>query len=165
MKSINLKKLILPNLPYLLFVYLFDKVGAAVRLSPGADASAKLLHLGDGFTAAFSSIDVYKRQGDFHGIFPRITGRSRKPGYQRLVNGNSLRILNAGPRCPALLEAVREGRGGALFQDGHAAGAAHAEDGNGSLSCGGGLRGDGAFRLNHGSMDSKKPPPSNLPPS
>ena len=56
MKSINLKKLILPNLPYLLFVWLFDKVGAAVRLSPGADASAKLLHLGDGFTAAFSSI-------------------------------------------------------------------------------------------------------------
>ena len=44
------------NLPYLLFVWLFDKVGAAVRLSPGADASAKLLHLGDGFTAAFSSI-------------------------------------------------------------------------------------------------------------
>ena len=31
-------------------------MGAAVRLSPGADASAKLLHLGDGFTAAFSSI-------------------------------------------------------------------------------------------------------------
>ena len=30
-------------------------MGAAVRLSPGADASAKLLHLGDGFTAAFSS--------------------------------------------------------------------------------------------------------------
>jgi type IV secretion system protein VirD4 len=27
-----------------------------VRLSPGADASAKLLHLGDGFSAAFSSI-------------------------------------------------------------------------------------------------------------
>ena len=31
-------------------------MGAAVRLSPGADASAKLLHLGDGFTTAFSSI-------------------------------------------------------------------------------------------------------------
>ena len=52
----EIKKLLILNLPYLLFVYLFDKVGAAVRLSPGADASAKLLHLGDGFTAAFSSI-------------------------------------------------------------------------------------------------------------
>ncbi len=51
----EIKKLLILNLPYLLFVYLFDKVGAAVRLSPGADASAKLLHLGDGFTAAFSS--------------------------------------------------------------------------------------------------------------
>ena len=46
----EIKKLLILNLPYLLFVWLFDKVGAAVRLSPGADASAKLLHLGDGFT-------------------------------------------------------------------------------------------------------------------
>ena len=55
MKSINLKKLILPNLPYLLFVYLFDKVGQAARLAPGADLSGKLLSIGDGFAAAFSS--------------------------------------------------------------------------------------------------------------
>ena len=55
MKSINLKKLILPNLPYLLFVYLFDKVGQAARLAPGADFSGKLLSIGDGFAAAFSS--------------------------------------------------------------------------------------------------------------
>ena len=52
----EIKKLLILNLPYLLFVWLFDKVGAAVRLSLGADASAKLLHLGDGFTTAFSSI-------------------------------------------------------------------------------------------------------------
>ena len=55
MKSINLKRLILPNLPYLLFVYLFDKVGQAARLAPGADFSGKLLSIGDGFAAAFSS--------------------------------------------------------------------------------------------------------------
>ena len=54
----EIKKLLILNLPYLLFVWLFDKVGAAVRLSPGADASAKLLHLGDGFTAAFSSLGL-----------------------------------------------------------------------------------------------------------
>ena len=52
----EIKKLLILNAPYLLFVYLFDKVGAAVRLAPGADMSAKLLHLGNGFTAAFSSI-------------------------------------------------------------------------------------------------------------
>ncbi len=52
----NLKKLILPNLPYLLFAYLFDKVAQAFRLTPGADLSAKLLSIGDGFTAAFSSL-------------------------------------------------------------------------------------------------------------
>lgn len=55
MKDVNLKKLIIPNIPYLLFVYLFDKVAQAFRLAPGADLSGKLLHVGDGFTAAFSS--------------------------------------------------------------------------------------------------------------
>ena len=34
MKQINYKKLILPNIPYVFFVYLFDKVGQAVRLAP-----------------------------------------------------------------------------------------------------------------------------------
>ncbi|MCM1213341.1 MAG: type IV secretory system conjugative DNA transfer family protein [Lachnospiraceae bacterium] len=51
----EIKKLLILNAPYLLFVYLFDKAGAAIRLSPGADMSAKLLHLGEGFTAAFAS--------------------------------------------------------------------------------------------------------------
>ena len=37
----EIKKLLILNLPYLLFVYLFDKAGAAVRLSPGMDASKK----------------------------------------------------------------------------------------------------------------------------
>ena len=55
MKQINYKKLILPNIPYVFFVYLFDKVGQAVRLAPGADLSGKLLSIGDGFAAAFSS--------------------------------------------------------------------------------------------------------------
>ena len=56
MSSINLKKLILPNLPYLLFVWLFDKAAQAFRLSPGADLSEKLLSLGTGFSAAFSNV-------------------------------------------------------------------------------------------------------------
>ena len=51
----EIKKLLILNAPYLLFVYLFDKVGQAVRLAPGADMSAKLLSIGDGFSAAFSN--------------------------------------------------------------------------------------------------------------
>ena len=43
----ELKKLLLLNLPYLLFVYLFAKCGQAYRLAAGVDASAKLLHLTD----------------------------------------------------------------------------------------------------------------------
>ena len=34
MKQINYKKLIIPNIPYVFFVYLFDKVGQAVRIFP-----------------------------------------------------------------------------------------------------------------------------------
>ena len=51
----NMKKLFLLNLPHLLFVYPFDKLAQAFRLAPGADLSGKLLSIGDGFTAAFSS--------------------------------------------------------------------------------------------------------------
>lgn len=54
----NVKKLVLLNLPYLLFVYPFDKLSQAFRLAPGADLSAKLLSIGDGFTAAFSSLGL-----------------------------------------------------------------------------------------------------------
>ena len=52
----KLKKVLLPNLPYLLFVWLFDKLCQAVRLSPGADASEKLLRIAQGFTEAFASL-------------------------------------------------------------------------------------------------------------
>ena len=52
----KLKKVLLPNLPYLLFVWLFDKLCQAVRLAPGLNASEKLLRLAQGFTEAFASL-------------------------------------------------------------------------------------------------------------
>ena len=52
----KLKKVLLPNFPYLLFAWLFDKLCQAVRLSPGADASEKLLRIAQGFTEAFASL-------------------------------------------------------------------------------------------------------------
>ena len=55
MNRIDLKKLIIPNIPYLLFVWLFDKAAQAFRLSPGADLSEKLLALGTGFSTALSN--------------------------------------------------------------------------------------------------------------
>ena len=51
----NIKKLLILNAPYLLFVWLFMKVGEAFRLSPGADLSGKLLNIMQGITAAFES--------------------------------------------------------------------------------------------------------------
>ena len=55
MKQMNYKKLIIPNIPYVFFVYLFDKVGQAVRLAPGADISEKILNITQGFSEAFSN--------------------------------------------------------------------------------------------------------------
>ena len=52
----KLKKVLLPNLPYVLFAWLFDKLCQAVRLAPGADASEKLLRIVQGFTEAFASL-------------------------------------------------------------------------------------------------------------
>nr|WP_243112508.1 MULTISPECIES: type IV secretory system conjugative DNA transfer family protein [Acutalibacteraceae] len=49
------KKLLLMNLPYLFVALFATKFGQAWRLTAGADASGKLLHLTDGLTAAFSS--------------------------------------------------------------------------------------------------------------
>lgn len=50
-----LKRYVLPNLPYLLFLWVFAKLGEAAGLAPGVSASEKLLGLGDGFSAAFGS--------------------------------------------------------------------------------------------------------------
>ena len=55
MKQINLKKLVLLNLPYLFVALFATKLGEAWRMTPGADFSAKVLHLTDGFAAAFQS--------------------------------------------------------------------------------------------------------------
>ena len=57
----EMKKLIIANLPYLLFVYLFGKLGQTYRLAAGADLSEKLLHLADGFSLAFETIDSYNQ--------------------------------------------------------------------------------------------------------
>ena len=51
-----LKKQVILHLPYLLFLLVFAKLGQAVRLAPGADASQKLLGLSEGFTYAFQSM-------------------------------------------------------------------------------------------------------------
>ena len=55
MKNINIKKLVLLNLPYALIGLYATKLGQAWRLAEGVNASEKLLHIMDGFAAAFQS--------------------------------------------------------------------------------------------------------------
>ena len=52
----KMKKLILTNLPYVLFVYPFGKLAEALRLAPGTGLSEKILSIGEGFRQAFASV-------------------------------------------------------------------------------------------------------------
>ena len=56
MKRIDIKKLLILNSPYLLLALFGTKLGQAARLAPGADFSAKALHILEGCKAAFSSL-------------------------------------------------------------------------------------------------------------
>ena len=56
MKKVNLKKLIIPNIPYVFIALLATKLGQAARLAPGFDFSSKALHFMEGLTMAFESI-------------------------------------------------------------------------------------------------------------
>ena len=56
MKNVNYKKLLIPNIPYVLIGLLATKLGQAARLAPGFDFSSKVLHIMDGLTMAFENI-------------------------------------------------------------------------------------------------------------
>ena len=56
MKQPNLKKIILPNIPYVFIALLGTKLGEAARLAPGADFSGKALHIIEGLSQAFQSV-------------------------------------------------------------------------------------------------------------
>ena len=54
-KPLNIKKFLLPNIPYVFIALFATKLGQAWRLAPGADFSQKALHIMEGFAAAFQS--------------------------------------------------------------------------------------------------------------
>ena len=54
-KPLHIKKLVLPNIPYVFIALFATKLGQAWRLAPGTDFSGKALHLMEGFAAAFQS--------------------------------------------------------------------------------------------------------------
>ncbi len=54
-KPLHIKKLALPNIPYVFIALFATKLGQAWRLAPGMDFSGKALHLMEGFAAAFQS--------------------------------------------------------------------------------------------------------------
>ena len=107
MKQVNVKKLILPNIPYVFIALLATKVSEAVRLAPGSDASTKLLNIMTGLNTAFHSLvpsfhpidlcvgvaaaiairlavyikgkNVYKRQGQKCQEIPQKSGVRQRP--------------------------------------------------------------------------------------
>ncbi|UQT46961.1 conjugal transfer protein TraG [Flavonifractor plautii] len=103
MKQINVKKLLLPNIPYVFIAFFATKLGQAARLAPGTDFSQKALHIMEGFAAAFQSalpsfhpidlcvgiaaalfirLAVYVK-GRTHGSFGRISSMAVQDGETR----------------------------------------------------------------------------------
>ncbi len=60
-KPVNLKKIILPNLPYAFIALFATKVGQGWRLAPGAEFSQKFLHILEGFREAFQTLRLRRR--------------------------------------------------------------------------------------------------------
>ena len=110
----KLKKYLLPNLPYLFFVYLFDKLCQAVRLAPGLDVSEKLLHIGQGFQTAFASsapslhvLDICV--GIFGAILVRLAVYVKGKNAKKYRKGNSAELTEYGQIRTQVLELYPSG--------------------------------------------------------
>ena len=89
-KPVNIKKIILPNLPYLLFALLGTKCGQAARLAPGLDFSQKALHILDGFRLTFESLLPSFRPADLL-VGVLIAGALRLAVYVKGKNAKKFR--------------------------------------------------------------------------
>lgn len=79
MRNINLKKIIVPNIPYVVIGIMATKIGQAVRLAPGSGFEGKALHIMEGLTLAFQDIIP-----SFH-IFDIIVGATIAAGIRLAV--------------------------------------------------------------------------------
>jgi len=99
MSNTNMKKIIILNLPLLLFFYLADKIGQTFRLSVGVDISAKVMNIKSGFTAAFANpLPSFQTQDLIVGVIGAIlvalalqTKRANAKKYRRGVEYGSAR--------------------------------------------------------------------------
>ena len=89
-KPVNIKKIVIPNLPYLLFALLGTKCGQAARLAPGLDFSQKALHILDGFRLAFESLLPSFRPADLL-VGVLIAGALRLAVYVKGKNAKKFR--------------------------------------------------------------------------
>ena len=79
MRNINLKKIIVPNIPYVVIGIMATKIGQAIRLAPGSGFEGKALHIMEGLTLAFEDIIP-----SFH-IFDIIVGATIAAGIRLAV--------------------------------------------------------------------------------
>lgn len=79
MRNINLKKIIVPNIPYVVIGIMATKIGQSIRLAPGTDFQGKALHIMEGLTYAFEDIIP-----SFH-IFDIIVGATIAAGIRLAV--------------------------------------------------------------------------------
>ncbi len=54
MKNDNIRKYVIPNMPYLFFAWAFLKLGTAFRLAAGGNAALKLINMAQTIAPAFA---------------------------------------------------------------------------------------------------------------
>ena len=52
----NIRKYVIPNVPYLFFLWVFLKLGTAFRLAEGGNAALKLINMGHTIGPAFADL-------------------------------------------------------------------------------------------------------------
>ena len=90
----NAKKILIQTIPYLFVALYATKLGEAWRLTEGADASQKLLHITQGFSAAFQSpFPSFAPFDLLIGCIPTSNPKTRR---------NTVRAWNTAPPAGAL---------------------------------------------------------------
>ncbi len=88
--NVNIKKYVVPNIPYVAIGLFATKVGQAVRLTPGTGFEAKALHIMEGFSFAFQNFAPSFNSSDLL-VGAAIAGAIRLAVYVKSKNVKKFR--------------------------------------------------------------------------
>lgn len=88
--NVNIKKYVIPNIPYVAIGMVATKVGQAIRLAPGTGFEGKALHIMEGFSYAFQNFAPSFNPSDLL-VGAAIAGAIRLAVYVKSKNAKKFR--------------------------------------------------------------------------